>query len=216
MRFFNVRNEKSDVIASFYLDPFSRPKEKNGGAWMNVCVDRSRLLGPREAKGGRNPVAYLICNQSSPVGDTPSLMTFREVETLFHEFGHGLQHMLTKVEYGAVAGINGIEWDAVEIPSQMMENFCYDPETITAISGHYETGAPLPMDLFEKIKAARNYMVATVMLRQLAFGALDMYLHEHYTGDEPIFDVQKRILAKYVECLDGCVWIQAQLINLSC
>lgn len=206
VRFFNVRNEKSEVIASFYLDPFSRPKEKNGGAWMNVCVDRSRLLGPHEAKGVRNPVAYLICNQSPPVGDTPSLMTFREVETLFHEFGHGLQHMLTKVEYGAVAGINGIEWDAVEIPSQMMENFCYDPETITSISGHYETGEPLPMELFEKIKAARNYMVATVMLRQLAFGALDMYLHEHYAGDEPIFEVQKRILAKYVDVF-AWIWL---------
>lgn len=127
MRFFNVRGSDGEVVASFYLDPFSRPKEKNGGAWMNVCVDRSRLLGPPERGGVRNPVAYLICNQSPPVGDTPSLMTFREVETLFHEFGHGLQHMLTTVEHGAVAGINGIEWDAVELPSQMMENFCYDP-----------------------------------------------------------------------------------------
>uniref|UniRef100_K3WHH8 oligopeptidase A n=1 Tax=Globisporangium ultimum (strain ATCC 200006 / CBS 805.95 / DAOM BR144) TaxID=431595 RepID=K3WHH8_GLOUD len=199
VRFFNVRSTEGskDIIASFYLDPFSRPKEKNGGAWMNVCVDRSRLLGPREANGVRNPVAYLICNQSPPVGETPSLMTFREVETLFHEFGHGLQHMLTKVEYGAVAGINGIEWDAVELPSQMMENFCYDAETINSISGHYETGEKLPAALFEKIKSARNYMVATMMLRQLAFGALDMYLHEHYTGDEPLFDVQKRILARY-------------------
>ncbi|TYZ57610.1 hypothetical protein PybrP1_008566 [[Pythium] brassicae (nom. inval.)] len=197
VRFFNVCGSDGEVVASFYLDPFSRPKEKNGGAWMNVCVDRSRLLGPPERGGVRNPVAYLICNQSPPVGDTPSLMTFREVETLFHEFGHGLQHMLTTVEHGAVAGINGIEWDAVELPSQMMENFCYDPETIVSISGHYQTGEPLPMDLFEKIKAARNYMVATMMLRQLGFGALDMYLHEHYTGDEPIFEVQKRILAKF-------------------
>lgn len=227
VRFFNVRSTegKRDIIASFYLDPFSRPKEKNGGAWMNVCVDRSRLLGPQEQGGVRNPVAYLICNQSPPVGETPSLMTFREVETLFHEFGHGLQHMLTKVEYGAVAGINGIEWDAVEIPSQMMENFCYDEgkkadlssgdaectdlgwvlnmssflphsETIDSISGHYQTGEKLPTELFEKIKSARNYMVATVMLRQLAFGALDMYLHEHYKGDEPIFAVQKRIIAR--------------------
>lgn len=124
VRFFNVLNDKKQVIASFYLDPYSRPKEKNGGAWMNVCVDRSRLLG--RADGLRHPVAYLICNQSPPVGDKPSLMTFREVETLFHEFGHGLQHMLTTVDYSAVAGINGIEWDAVELPSQMMENFCYD------------------------------------------------------------------------------------------
>ncbi|KAJ0392860.1 hypothetical protein ATCC90586_001738 [Pythium insidiosum] len=196
VRYFEVRSQEGarDVIAGFYLDPFSRPKEKNGGAWMNVCVDRSRLLGPRDRNGLRVPVAYLICNQSPPVGDKPSLMTFREVETLFHEFGHGLQHMLTTVDYSAVAGINGVEWDAVEIPSQMMENFCYDQETLASISGHYETGAPLPTELFEKIKAARNHMVATQMLRQLAFGALDMYLHHRYDGQEPIFDVQKRIL----------------------
>ncbi|KAJ8516851.1 hypothetical protein ON010_g18399 [Phytophthora cinnamomi] len=181
VRFFNVRSAEGDkeVIAQFFLDPYSRPREKNGGAWMNTCVDRSRLLGPKEKGGKRIPVAYIICNQSPPVGETPSLMTFREVETIFHEFGHGLQHMLTQMEYGDVAGINGIEWDAVEIPSQMMENFCYDKgpfnrDTIAAISGHYTTGEPLPDELFEKLKAARNYMVATGMLRQLGFGALDI------------------------------------------
>ncbi|KUF95530.1 Thermospermine synthase ACAULIS5 [Phytophthora nicotianae] len=131
-------------------------------------------------------------------GRDASLMTFREVETLFHEFGHGLQHMLTQMEYGDVAGINGIEWDAVEIPSQMMENFCYDKDTIAAISGHYKTGEPLPDDLFEKLKSARNYMVATGMLRQLGFGALDMYLHSHYSSlEEPLFAVQQRLLSEY-------------------
>lgn len=171
VRFFNVRSTDKEVIAQFFLDPYSRPKEKNGGAWMNTCVDRSRLLGPKEKGGKRIPVAYIICNQSPPVGETPSLMTFREVETIFHEFGHGLQHMLTQMEYGDVAGINGIEWDAVEIPSQMMENFCYDKsplntalrylvdirtnlsillasfiptDTIAAISGHYKTGSRCP------------------------------------------------------------------------
>ncbi|RLN61236.1 hypothetical protein BBJ29_001605 [Phytophthora kernoviae] len=200
VRFFNVRSTEGDkeVIARFFLDPYSRPKEKNGGAWMNTCVDRSRLLGPKEKGGKRAPVAYIICNQSPPMGDTPSLMTFREVETIFHEFGHGLQHMLTKMEYGDVAGINGIEWDAVEIPSQMMENFCYDEDTIAAISGHYQTGEPLPAELFEKLKAARNYMVATGMLRQLAFGALDMHLHSHFSpSQEPLFDVQQRVLGEY-------------------
>ncbi|ETP32062.1 hypothetical protein F442_19151 [Phytophthora nicotianae P10297] len=200
VRFFNVRSTEGDkeVIARFFLDPYSRPKEKNGGAWMNTCVDRSRLLGPKEQDGKRIPVAYIICNQSPPVGETPSLMTFREVETLFHEFGHGLQHMLTQMEYGDVAGINGIEWDAVEIPSQMMENFCYDKDTIAAISGHYKTGEPLPDDLFEKLKSARNYMVATGMLRQLGFGALDMYLHSHYSSlEEPLFAVQQRLLSEY-------------------
>ncbi|KAF4141123.1 Peptidase family M3 [Phytophthora infestans] len=199
VRFFNVRSTEGDkeVIARFFLDPYSRPKEKNGGAWMNTCVDRSRLLGPKEQGGKRIPVAYIICNQSPPVGETPSLMTFREVETLFHEFGHGLQHMLTQMEYGDVAGINGIEWDAVEIPSQMMENFCYDKHTIAAISGHYKTGEPLPDELFEKLKAARNYMVATGMLRQLGFGALDMYLHSHYSPEEPLFAAQRRLLDEY-------------------
>ncbi|KAE9344391.1 Organellar oligopeptidase [Phytophthora fragariae] len=200
VRFFNVRSTEGDkeVIAQFFLDPYSRPKEKNGGAWMNTCVDRSCLLGPKEKGGKRIPVAYIICNQSPPVGETPSLMTFREVETIFHEFGHGLQHMLTQMEYGDVAGINGIEWDAVEIPSQMMENFCYDKDTIAAISGHYKTGEPLPDELFEKLKAARNYMVATGMLRQLGFGALDMYLHSHYSpSQEPLFAAQQRLLSEY-------------------
>jgi oligopeptidase A len=200
------REGKQDHIASFYLDPFSRPKEKNGGAWMNVCVDRSKLFGSKDSNGVRVPVAYLICNQSPPVGGKPSLMTFREVETLFHEFGHGLQHMLTTVDHGAVAGINGIEWDAVEIPSQAMElASCAcakltraNSVTLQSISGHYETGAPLPVALFEKIKAARNYMVATQMLRQLGFGALDMHLHHGYDGKEPLFDVQKRMLQRSV------------------
>ncbi|KAG7384056.1 hypothetical protein PHYPSEUDO_003026 [Phytophthora pseudosyringae] len=200
VRFFNVRSAEGekDVIARFFLDPYSRPKEKNGGAWMNTCVDRSRLLGPKEQGGKRIPVAYIICNQSPPVGETPSLMTFREVETIFHEFGHGLQHMLTQMEYGDVAGINGVEWDAVEIPSQMMENFCYDKDTIAAISGHYKTGEPLPAELFEKLKSARNYMVATVMLRQLGFGALDMYLHSHYSpSQESLFAAQQRLLDEF-------------------
>ncbi|KAI9911061.1 hypothetical protein PsorP6_009315 [Peronosclerospora sorghi] len=200
VRFFNVRSTEGnkEVIARFYLDPYSRPKEKNGGAWMNTCVDRSRLLGPKDLDGKRIPVAYIICNQSPPVDDKPSLMTFREVETLFHEFGHGLQHMLTQEEYSDVAGINGIEWDAVELPSQMMENFCYDKGTIAAISGHYKTGATLPDELFEKLQSARSYMVATAMLRQLSFGALDMFLHSTYTSsNESLFAVQQRLLGEF-------------------
>ncbi|KAF0749304.1 hypothetical protein AaE_007079, partial [Aphanomyces astaci] len=198
VQFFHVK-EHGKVVASFFLDPYARPSEKNGGAWMNTCVNRSRLLG-RSASEPRLPVAYLICNQSPPVGETPSLMTFREVETLFHEFGHGLQHMLTTVEYGSAAGINGVEWDAVELPSQFMENFCYHKETLLSISGHHETGAPLPEDLYNKIKDARTYMAASGMLRQLNFGALDMYLHHHYdphATNESIFDVQQRLAQRY-------------------
>ncbi|CAK4079540.1 unnamed protein product [Aphanomyces euteiches] len=196
VQFFHIK-EGQKLVASFYLDPYARPHEKNGGAWMNTCVNHSRLLGPAPGTP-RIPVAYLICNQSPPVGDKPSLMNFREVETLFHEFGHGLQHMLTTVEYGSAAGINGVEWDAVELPSQFMENFCYHKDTLLSISGHYETGEPLPESLYEKIKAARAYMVASGMLRQLNFGALDMYLHHRYDpSTESILDVQSRIADQF-------------------
>ncbi|KAF0697957.1 Aste57867_11387 [Aphanomyces stellatus] len=196
VQFFHIK-ERGSVIASFFLDPYARPQEKNGGAWMNTCVNRSKLLGC-DGSSGRLPVAYLICNQSPPMGKTPSLMTFREVETLFHEFGHGLQHMLTTVDYGSAAGINGVEWDAVELPSQFMENFCYHKETLVSISGHYETNAPLPHDVYEKIKAARTYMAASGMLRQLNFGALDMYLHHRYDPTtESIFDVQQRLAERF-------------------
>ncbi|ETV98044.1 hypothetical protein, variant [Aphanomyces invadans] len=199
VQFFHIK-EHGSVVASFFLDPYARPSEKNGGAWMNTCVNRSRLLGPTPTTP-RLPVAYLICNQSPPVGETPSLMTFREVETLFHEFGHGLQHMLTTVEYGSAAGINGVEWDAVELPSQFMENFCYHKETLLSISGHYETNAPLPEELYNKIKDARTYMAASGMLRQLNFGALDLYLHHHYdphATNESVFDVQQRLAQRWV------------------
>ncbi|OQR88184.1 oligopeptidase A [Achlya hypogyna] len=198
VRFFNIKSD-GKLIARFFLDSYARPAEKRGGAWMNSAVGRSKLLGVDGAV--RIPVAYLICNQSPPVGDKPSLMTFREVETLFHEFGHGLQHMLTVVEHEAAAGINGVEWDAVELPSQFMENFCYHRGTINSISGHYETGELLPAELFEKICDARKYMAASGMLRQLYFGALDMHLHHRYNPanaeNETIFDVQKKIAAKF-------------------
>jgi oligopeptidase A len=121
-------------MASFFLDPYSRPADKRGGAWFNGCIGKS------EAMNKDTPVAYLTCNGSPPVGDTPSLMTFREVSTLFHEFGHGLQHMLTDATVGDVAGISGVEWDAVELPSQFMENFCYDRKTLYGFAKHWQTG----------------------------------------------------------------------------
>merc|ERR1712232_691647 len=147
------------------------------------------------------PVAYLTCNGSPPVGDKPSLMTFREVETLFHEFGHGLQHMLTKASVGDVAGINGVEWDAVELPSQFMENWCYDEPTVYGFAKHYETGEPLPKELFEKLKAQKTYNAGMMACRQLYFGQMDMELHSAFDPSneegETIFDVQKRIASKY-------------------
>lgn len=143
----------------------------------------------------RKPVAYLVCNQTPPVDGKPSLMTFREVETLFHEFGHGLQHMLTKVDYQGAAGINNVEWDAVELPSQFMENWCYHRETLLGMAKHYETGEPLPEHYYQKLLAARNYMSGSAMLRQLHFSCVDLELHYRYQpgGDESVTDVRNRI-----------------------
>ena len=172
VRFYHVYDSISkEHLASFYLDAFARPKEKRGGAWMDVCFGKSAALNQQI------PVAYLVCNGSPPQGDTPSLMTFRDVETLFHEFGHGLQHMLTSVKHGGAAGINGVEWDAVELPSQFMENFCYQKSTLMSFAKHYETNEPLPADLFQKIHASRNFQSAMAMSRQLFLGQMDMELH---------------------------------------
>jgi len=199
VQFFNVYDvDTKEHIASFYLDPFSRPENKRGGAWMDVCIGKS------DACERKIPVAYLTCNGSPPVGDKPSLMTFREVETLFHEFGHGLQHMLTRANVGDVAGINGVEWDAVELPSQFMENWCYDKETVYGFAKHYETGEPLPEDMFEKLKEQKTFAAGLMACRQLYFGMLDMELHSNFDpkaaeeGGETIFDVQKRIASKYI------------------
>ncbi|MEM9117276.1 MAG: M3 family metallopeptidase [Cyanobacteria bacterium P01_F01_bin.56] len=193
VRYFQVVGETGATIAHFYLDPYSRPAEKRGGAWMDDCVNRGKIQGQV-----RLPVAYLVCNQSPPVDGKPSLMNFREVETLFHEFGHGLQHMLTIVDDAGAAGINNVEWDAVELPSQFMENWCYHRETLFKLARHYETGEPLPEDLYQKILAARNFMTGSAILRQVNFGWLDIELHHRYQagGDETIWDVRDRLAQK--------------------
>ena len=180
-------------IASFYLDPYSRPAEKRGGAWMNDCLSRRQ-----SERGLQLPVVHLVCNGTPPVGDTPSLMSFSEVETLFHEFGHGLQGMLTTIDYAEVSGLNGVEWDAVEIASQFMENWCYHKPTLIGMTGHVETGEPLPDDLFEKIVAARTFQAGTQMMRQLAFGQTDLLLHTSYNpeGEESVFDVEHRVVGE--------------------
>jgi oligopeptidase A len=194
VRFFRVYDEQGQEIAAFYLDPYSRPAEKRGGAWMDECVGRSRLLADTGASV-RLPVAYLVCNQTPPVDGRPSLMTFTEVKTLFHEFGHGLQHLLTTVDYGLASGIRNVEWDAVELPSQFMENWCYHRETLMGLSAHVESGEPLPEELYRKLCAARTYRAGSVMLRQLYFAFLDLELHHRFDPDgaETIFDVQRRI-----------------------
>ncbi len=191
VRYFYIQNEAGEMIAAFYYDPYSRPVNKRGGAWMDDCLTR------RQTESGLQiPVAHLVCNCTPPVGDKPSLMTFREVETLFHEFGHGLQHMLTTVDYPDAAGISGVEWDAVELPSQFMENWCYHRPTLMGMTSHYETGEPLPEELYEKVCEARTYRAGSDMLRQLTFGMTDMALHADFDpdGDETIFDVQRRIM----------------------
>ena len=188
--YYEVFGESGEQIAAFYLDPYSRPENKRGGAWMDDCIARD--VSTAET---RLPVAHLICNGTPPVGDTPSLMTFREVETLFHEFGHGLQHMLTTVDLRDASGISGVEWDAVELPSQFMENWCYHRPTLLGMAVHYETAEVLPDDLFEKICKARTYRAASGMLRQLQFGMTDMALHSGFDPEagQTAFDVHAEI-----------------------
>lgn len=187
VRFFDVLDERGQHIVSFYLDPYTRPAEKRGGAWMDQCLGRSDFLKTK-------PVAYLVCNQTPPQKDKPSLMTFREVETLFHEFGHGLQHMLTTVPYAPAAGIANVEWDAVELPSQFMENWLYDDNTMKLVSRHYQSGEPLLPELFKKVTEARKFRAGNFMMRQLHFSALDMELH---TSSDHWRDVKKRIDDEY-------------------
>ncbi|WP_310428717.1 M3 family metallopeptidase [Chamaesiphon sp. VAR_48_metabat_135_sub] len=194
VRYFQVANEQQQPIAYFYLDAYSRPAEKRGGAWMADCVSRAKMTDEAGSKV-RLPVAYLTCNQTPPVDDKPSLMTFGEVETLFHEFGHGLQHMLTTVDFVGASGISNVEWDAVELPSQFMENWCYDRPTLLSLGKHYETGEPLPEHYYQKIIAARTFMSGTGMLRQIHFSWLDLELHGRYIpgGAETVPDVRNRL-----------------------
>ena len=180
VRYFRVLDGASGTpLAAFYLDPYSRPGSKRGGAWMDECLGR----GVSPSGQAVLPVAYLICNQSPPVGQTPSLMTFDEVETLFHEFGHGLQHMLTTVDRPQAAGINNVEWDAVELPSQFMENWCYDRATLMGMARHWQTGEPLPEADYQKLLAARTFMGGSATLRQVHFALTDLRLHSVWTAD---------------------------------
>jgi oligopeptidase A len=175
VRFFEIRDAATGSLrGQFYLDPFARPN-KRGGAWMDVCTNR--LHTPR---CDQIPVAYLVCNFTPPVGDKPSLLTHTEVITLFHEFGHGLHHMLTRVDYPAVAGINGVAWDAVELPSQIMENWCWERESLDLFAGHWETGERIPEDLYQRMIAAKNFQSAMQMVRQLEFALFDFRTHLEY------------------------------------
>ncbi len=181
VRYYRVfRQGGQEEIASFYFDLFARDN-KRGGAWMADCRVRRQT-----AQGLQKPVAFLTCNFTPPLGDTPSLLTHDEVTTLFHEFGHGLHHMLTRIDVAAVSGINGVAWDAVELPSQFLENWCWEPEAIPLISGHYQTGEPLPQALLDKMLAARNFQSGMQMLRQLEFALFDFRLHAEYDPTQPL------------------------------
>jgi len=164
--------EEGEVIGLFFLDLYAR-SGKRGGAWMDGCRDR-RLLPGGELQ---RPIAYLVCNFTPPAGGKPALLTHDETTTLFHEFGHGLHHLLTRVNYASASGINGVAWDAVELPSQFMENWCWEPEGLALISGHFETGEPLPQELLDKMLAAKNFQSGMGMLRQIELSLFDFELH---------------------------------------
>ncbi|TNI24633.1 oligopeptidase A [Aeromonas veronii] len=180
VRFYDIFDADDELRGSFYLDLHAR-EHKQGGAWMDVC------LGRRYRQDGslQKPVAYLTCNFNGPVDGKPALFTHNEVVTLFHEFGHGIHHMLTRIDVAGVAGINGVAWDAVELPSQFLENWCWESEALAFISGHYETGEPLPADLLEKMLTARNFQAAMQMLRQLEFALFDFRLHQEFDPANP-------------------------------
>lgn len=178
-RYFEIRDQQDELRAGFFLDLYAR-SGKRGGAWMAECAVRRRLSGNQV----QLPVAYLTCNLNKPVGGKPALFTHDEVVTLFHEFGHGLHHMLTQIDVAGVSGINGVAWDAVELPSQFLENWCWEPEALAIISGHYESGEPLPQDLLDKMLAARNFQSAMHMVRQLEFSLFDMRIHAEFDADK--------------------------------
>ncbi|TNH05138.1 oligopeptidase A [Testudinibacter sp. TR-2022] len=175
VRFFELYDSSNQLRGSFYLDLYARP-HKRGGAWMDACIGRKRLVNGEIQK----PVAYLVCNFNKPIGDKPALFTHDEVTTLFHEFGHGIHHMLTLIDVDGVSGINGVPWDAVELPSQFMENWCWEKEALDFISGHYQTNEPLPNEKLTQLLAAKNYQAAMFVLRQLEFSLFDFRLHYEY------------------------------------
>ena len=190
VKYFEVFDENNKQIAGFYLDPYARA-HKRGGAWMDECVVRWQ-----KSDGNiQLPVAYLVCNFDAPIGDKPALWTHDEVMTLFHEFGHGLHHMLTEVNTRGVSGINGVPWDAVELPSQFMENFCWEREVLDLFAKHYKTGETIPEDMFQRMTAAKNFQSGMHMLRQIEFSLFDFLLHSEYqpNGTQSVQDLLDQV-----------------------
>src|SRR4029077_5567926 len=169
-----LRDADGSEIGAFYLDPYARD-QKRGGAWMDECLGRRRTRS-----GLQHPVAYLTCNFAPPLPGRPALLSHDEVRTLFHEFGHGLHHLLTRVEEASVAGIRGVAWDAVELPSQFMENWCYHEDTLRTFAGHWQTGQPLPAELLQKVRRSRSFQSGLATVRQLEFALFDLRLHRDY------------------------------------
>ncbi|MFU2115321.1 oligopeptidase A [[Pasteurella] aerogenes] len=202
VRFFDLIDQNDQVRGSFYLDLYAR-EHKRGGAWMDDCIGRQRHTDGSVQK----PVAYLTCNFNAPVGDKPALFTHDEVTTLFHEFGHGIHHMLTQIDVGDVAGINGVPWDAVELPSQFLENWCWEEEALAFISGHYQTGEPLPKAKLTQLLKAKNFQAAMFVLRQLEFGLFDFRLHHHYQSGKAnqILDTLNAVKSQ-VAVIKGADW----------
>ncbi|VTM25504.1 Oligopeptidase A [Stutzerimonas stutzeri] len=202
VRFFDLIDEKDQVRGGFYLDLYAR-ENKRGGAWMDDCIGRKRKLDGSIQK----PVAYLTCNFNAPIGDKPALFTHDEVTTLFHEFGHGIHHMLTQIDISDVAGINGVPWDAVELPSQFMENWCWEEDALAFISGHYETGEPLPKEKLTQLLKAKNFQAAMFILRQLEFGIFDFRLHHTFEPEKvnQILDTLKAVKSQ-VAVIKGVDW----------
>lgn len=174
VRFFDIKDETGKLRGQFYFDLYAR-QHKRGGAWMDECINRMH-----HGDKLQTPVAYLTCNSTPPSGGKPALFTHDEVTTLFHEFGHGLQHMLTTIDYPEISGINGVEWDAVELPSQFMENWCWEKQALDLFARHYETGDPMPEELFERMNATRHFQAAMQMLRQIEFAMFDMRMHRNH------------------------------------
>ncbi|MFU2111728.1 oligopeptidase A [Glaesserella parasuis] len=191
VRFFNIFDETDRLRGSFYLDLYAR-ENKRGGAWMDDCINQKRLADGSLQK----PVAYLTCNFNKPIGDKPALFTHHEVTTLFHEFGHGIHHMLTEIDVGDVSGINGVPWDAVELPSQFLENWCWEEDALAFISGHYQTGEPLPKEKLTQLLKAKNFQAAMFVLRQLEFGLFDFRLHMSEPKENIVLDTLKAVKAQ--------------------
>ncbi|MEI7945717.1 MAG: M3 family metallopeptidase [bacterium] len=195
VKFYNVLDADGTCLAGIYSDPYSRPATKSGGAWANDF--RTRRLMPDGTI--QRPLALMVCNQSKPIGDKPPLMRFSEVRTLFHEFGHVLQHILTTVDEPEASGLNNIEWDAVEIASQFMENWCYDRSTLTAMSSHIDTGQSLPDALYKRMLAAQHFRAATTIMRQVTFAATDINLYARYPNAmwKSAHEVNQACIKKY-------------------